>query len=108
MGMFNINMPILHGEDLDSAFKRLQHNIISESDDQSVLAWFHETYHPGPLASTPSHFRSSGSVRINRITAALRTPFSITNIGLRITLCIAKNSQNSPCFSGGYLENSAV
>ncbi|KAH8602443.1 heterokaryon incompatibility protein-domain-containing protein [Bisporella sp. PMI_857] len=39
MGLFNVNMPILYGEGLKAAFKRLQLEIIKVSPDQSIFAW---------------------------------------------------------------------
>ena len=39
MGLFNINMPLLYGEG-DKAFFRLQQEIVKDSDDQSILAWY--------------------------------------------------------------------
>ncbi|KAM0436846.1 hypothetical protein ACHAPT_002559 [Fusarium lateritium] len=38
LGIFNINMPLIYGE-RDKAFQRLQHAIIREIDDQTILAW---------------------------------------------------------------------
>ncbi|KAJ5106954.1 hypothetical protein N7456_003629 [Penicillium angulare] len=38
LGIFGINMPLLYGEG-ESAFLRLQEEIIKHSDDQSILAW---------------------------------------------------------------------
>ncbi|PPQ76116.1 hypothetical protein CVT26_011671, partial [Gymnopilus dilepis] len=47
MGIFNVNMPILYGEGKRS-FIRLQHEILKDSDDQSLFAWVNpetpETY----------------------------------------------------------------
>ena len=39
MGLFDINMPLLYGEG-DKAFFRLQQEIVKDSDDQSILAWY--------------------------------------------------------------------
>ncbi len=38
MGLFGVNMPILYGEG-ESAFLRLQEEIIKRSDDHSIFAW---------------------------------------------------------------------
>jgi len=38
LGLFNINMPLLYGEG-SMAFVRLQREIISQTDDQSILTW---------------------------------------------------------------------
>lgn len=39
MGLFNVNMPMLHGEGGEKAFLRLQEEIMKLSDDQSIFAW---------------------------------------------------------------------
>ena len=38
MGLFDVNMPLLYGEG-DKAFRRLQEEIMSKSNDQSIFAW---------------------------------------------------------------------
>ena len=38
LGLFGINMPLLYGEGIN-AFQRLQEEIISRTNDQSILAW---------------------------------------------------------------------
>ncbi|KAH6887481.1 heterokaryon incompatibility protein-domain-containing protein [Thelonectria olida] len=67
MGIFDVNMPLLYGEGPEKAFYRLQQEIITASDDQSILLW-HES--PGAdfagftptLAQHPSWFRNSGAL----------------------------------------------
>ena len=39
LGIFDVNMPLLYGEGSNKAFTRLQREIISRSDDQSILVW---------------------------------------------------------------------
>lgn len=39
MGLFNVNMPLLYGEQ-HKAFFRLQQEITKISNDQSILAWY--------------------------------------------------------------------
>lgn len=62
LGVFSVNMPLLYGEG-DSAFLRLQQEIIKTSDDQSILA-FHRAYSGSSergnlFAETPKHFTNS-------------------------------------------------
>jgi hypothetical protein len=99
MGLFKVNMPILYGEGLCSAFDRLQRAIMSNTDDQSIWAW-HRTDAVcfGLLATSPDDFSNSGSVESNEVHQASRAPFSITNIGLRITLQISGLNPRSRCF----------
>ncbi|KAI8671451.1 HET domain-containing protein [Fusarium keratoplasticum] len=72
LGIFNINMPLIYGE-REKAFKRLQHAIIREIDDQTILAWGtgfvgleeidqrHDDYQP-LLARSPYAFKDCGDL----------------------------------------------
>lgn len=69
--MFNINMPLLYGEE-NRAFQRLQQEIIGSTSDLSILAWTNNSEHTfrnycGVLAPSPALFSTAGSV--------LRKPF---------------------------------
>ena len=97
MGLFDINMPILYGEGLEKAFTRLQHEIMLKSPDQSILMWYKtgETSYR-LLAESPDYFWNSGDVvlmsyadmrRVGR-EQSLWSSFTMTNLGLRITLPI--------------------
>ena len=56
------HMPVLYGEG-DRAFRRLQLEIISQSNDTSIFAWqYTELSHSGLLAYNPSKFKGCGSV----------------------------------------------
>ena len=66
LGLFDVNMPLLYGEN-KKAFIRLQLEIIKKSDDDSIFAWtssaFHPTvFHRGMLALWPTAFSDSGNV----------------------------------------------
>lgn len=80
MGLFNVNMPILYGEGLQSAFSRLQEEIISKSPDQSILV--HQS--SKTLALSPSDFTLGYSVQI--FEQEIYPPFRMTNAGLEIKL----------------------
>ncbi|RSL90454.1 hypothetical protein CEP51_000696 [Fusarium floridanum] len=72
LGIFNINLPLIYGE-RDKAFQRLQHAIIREIDDQTILAWgtgfirpreldqCHDEYQP-LLAKSPYAFKDCGDL----------------------------------------------
>ncbi|KAF3047357.1 hypothetical protein E8E11_007658 [Didymella keratinophila] len=45
MGLFGIHMPPLYGEREPAAFKRLQLEILKDSDDTSIFAWACDTDH---------------------------------------------------------------
>lgn len=86
LGLVGINMPLLYGEG-DKAFLRLQHEIIRQTDDESVFAWRQpytpKDYMSGLLASSVHHFYHSGDVR--RLDLE-RNPYAITNKGLDLTI----------------------
>jgi hypothetical protein len=89
MGLFGVHMPPLYGEG-PNAFLRLQLEILSMVDDESIFAWKLDGENTGGLlASSPAAFKDSGSYR--RITAAYkedRPAFSMTNKGLRIDVSL--------------------
>lgn len=95
LGIFNIHMHMLYGEG-DVAFKRLQEEIMKNSDDHSIFAWDlqgnEKELHTGALATSPKVFLSCGSVvRDHHI---VRSPFIVTNLGLSI-----KFSSIQTCFT---------
>lgn len=85
LGLFDVHMPLLYGEGQVSAFKRLQKEILAESEDESIFAWF------GPgcgsmIASAPACFATSGRIKHaprNRCFDPERPPYSMTNKGLQ-------------------------
>jgi hypothetical protein len=87
LGIFQINMPLLYGEGLH-AFQRLQQEIIGISDDQSILIWVPpiSTTHrwTSALAPHPTAFKFSGSIVNDN--GENRLPYSVTNLGISLTL----------------------
>ncbi|KAI1737375.1 HET-domain-containing protein [Xylaria scruposa] len=71
MGLFNVNMPMIYGEQ-DQAFFRLQENIISKLSDESIFVWDLDLLegstrnakkvYCGLLAPSPACFARSGDV----------------------------------------------
>jgi hypothetical protein len=87
MGLFNISMPILYGEGLSKAFKRLQLEILKLTADQSIFAWRSHKMESGLLADSPADFSDSGDIwPWNSQQHATIRPFSMSNIGLSINL----------------------
>jgi len=111
LGIFNINMPLLYGEG-EKAFKRLQEEIMKESDDQSIFSWqggFSTILHTTPtgewrlgtthtndddheypkpdltglLADSPRRFRLCSDI-IPLPNYKNSEPYSMTNAGLRV------------------------
>ncbi|KAI0597544.1 HET-domain-containing protein [Biscogniauxia sp. FL1348] len=89
MGIFSVNMPMLYGEGGEKAFLRLQEEIMKGSDDQSLFSWVDIAAPPdatfGLLASSPSNFLYSNSI-IPYQDWEPRSPYAVTNRGLRIDL----------------------
>jgi hypothetical protein len=86
MGIFNVNMPLLYGEGA-KAFIRLQEAIVSQSDDQSIFAWTDkggsDSSYRGPFARSPFEFADCRKTHNFQLEG---TPYSLTNMGLQITL----------------------
>lgn len=94
LGIFNVTLEMVYG-DREKAFMRLQEKIIQQSADQSIFAWqLDSRNHPGGysglLAPSPDSFASSGNI----ISLGEADAFSLTNIGMSITLEIVPYSMN--------------
>jgi len=109
MGLFNVNMPLLYGEGKKS-FVRLQEEILKESTDHTIFAWFsndntlvagpHEPAVPsgfrmlsGVLATHPRQFLNSSHFRPTATPAiADMSRFEVlsTNVGLRLSLPVVR------------------
>ena len=89
MGLFGVNMPLLYGEG-SKAFQRLQAEILKDSDDESIFAWWREritlkeSFGMGLLAPSPQAFKYSSEVQRYAFDRDAK-PYSMTNKGLQIT-----------------------
>lgn len=82
LGIFNISMPILYGEGLGKAFRRLQMEIMQVSFDQTLFAWRGPYAGSGLLATSPQDFRHVPELRL--WSPEYLSPYTMTNIGLTI------------------------
>lgn len=89
LGLFDINMPLLYGEG-KNAFQRLQREILSISDDETIFAWGFglpldfRKLQLSLLASGPEQFAGCRDV-IPVVDKLLERPhYSMTNKGLKI------------------------
>ncbi|RSL50317.1 hypothetical protein CEP54_011994 [Fusarium duplospermum] len=98
LGIFDINMPLLYGEGT-KAFTRLQEEIIRHTDDQSIFAWslpiamendFDTSIGMSVFAPSPKAFVASRDI-VPVDTGDESAPFSLTNRGIRINLCLQRN-----------------
>ena len=89
-GLLGVNMPLLYGEGEENAFYRLQLEILTRSDDESIFAWVDEDATPfsAPLARSPDAFLGSGQfIPMNPYLNPVdpkRPPYAMTNKGLRL------------------------
>lgn len=89
LGIFDVNMPLLYGEE-DKAFRRLQEEIVKSTADLSVFAWKRQALEPMPnpkprvfcglLAASPLAFSGCTLTKVPRRD---RHDFSISNRGIR-------------------------
>jgi hypothetical protein len=97
LGIFDISIPLLYGEGVN-AFRRLQEEIIKQSDDHSIFAWedvprklvlmpgrYSILIQSGLLAPSPKQFITCGNI-VRSLFKGHEKPFAMTNRGLQIEL----------------------
>ncbi|KAI0425537.1 heterokaryon incompatibility protein-domain-containing protein [Xylaria sp. FL1042] len=85
LGIFDIYMPLIYGEN-ERAFTRLQEEIIKDKHDLSIFAWKAGPYdqkYRGLLARSPSEFRSCRDAQIS-YHLKMTTDYAITNRGIQL------------------------
>jgi hypothetical protein len=87
MGLFGVNMPLLYGEGR-KAFQRLQAEILKESDDESIFAWWTDNFYfhepeSNLLATSPKAFWHSANVKPWSFDRDAK-PYALTNKGLQL------------------------
>ena len=89
LGLFEVSMPTIPGEGLASAFRRLQEEIMKNSDDHSLFAWklpmSISAATSGLLAPSPQCFAGSGHF-VHLPNSNNPNPFQMTNKGLSIDI----------------------
>lgn len=97
MGLFGVNMPLLYGEG-PKAFRRLQEEIIKESNDQSILAYC-QRYSTSNIArlfpSVPSMFISNIELQYK----AQMSQMYFASGGLSVELCLCPCQIVTPYWS---------
>ncbi|KAL8989516.1 MAG: hypothetical protein Q9169_008345 [Polycauliona sp. 2 TL-2023] len=100
LGLCDVNMPLLYGEG-HKAFRRLQLEIIRNTDDESIYAWFcnslgsPESFESGMIAPAPQCFANSGHIakaehEFGSLALKSKSPYSMTNKGLAYPIYRAK------------------
>jgi hypothetical protein len=74
LGIFGINMPLIYGE-RETAFIRLQEEIIKISDDHTLFARKHADNRGGLLATSPASFAS-----FRNIVQSIASPIDVGNL----------------------------
>jgi len=103
LGIFDVNLPLIYGEG-PKAFRRLQEEIIKQTDDMTIFSW--QRPHPKTfpewglqvgddlLASSPADFTRQKFPRDIEPDGTLR--FAFTNTALRIRAPLFFTSKGSP------------
>ncbi|KAK4500830.1 hypothetical protein PRZ48_009022 [Zasmidium cellare] len=76
LGLFDLNMPLLYGEGGPNAFRRLQEQILHESDDDSIFA-FQLGSMGAALADSPEGFK--GCENIERVQTQRRKSYVVVH-----------------------------
>ncbi|KAI0446088.1 heterokaryon incompatibility protein-domain-containing protein [Xylaria telfairii] len=90
LGIFDVNMPLLYGEE-EKAFRRLQYEIIGRTADLSIFAWCvprpevardkEQRVYCGILAASPDAF--ANCTKLSKLPHRMYREFSVSNIGIR-------------------------
>ncbi|CAI6342546.1 unnamed protein product [Periconia digitata] len=100
MGIFNVNMPIIHGEGSIKAFRRLQEEIMKSSFDHSIFAWVSRYPESGFLARSPADFADVPQLGLWK--PSMLAPFQMTNLGLFIRLNMRKEEVEEALYKSKY------
>ena len=104
MGLFGISMPVLYGEGLLKAFRRIQLEILQTTQDHSLFAWIDLEPSYGLLAPSPDAFRYSSRVARGDGPAKYN-PWHMTNYGLEVTLPLIGVGEKSSIGFGSFDEH---
>lgn len=96
LGLFGVVMPLFYGEGQVRAFRRLQHEIIRSSSDQSIFAWVCPEHSTGLFARDLKCYKSRSHVVPRQGTSAFRSrqsqkfsaSYFLGNRGLHISVPI--------------------
>ncbi len=85
LGIFGINMPLIYGE-RETAFIRLQEEIMRISDDHSLFAWKSPDNRGGLLATSPAAFIGSGNIIEFNPFNTFNSPLTVSSRGIHLEL----------------------
>jgi hypothetical protein len=95
MGLFDVSMPILYGEGVRKAFRRLQLEIMQTSFDMTIFAWSAGYQESGLLAHSPADFADIPPLELSILgdVGMTLSPFWMMNVGLSIRLMVITQDQ---------------
>ena len=85
LGIFSINMPLIYGE-RETAFTRLQEEIMRISDDHSLFAWKSRDNRGGLLATSPAAFIGSDNIVQFNPFNTFNSPLTVSSRGIHLDL----------------------
>jgi hypothetical protein len=85
LGIFGINMPLIYGE-RETAFTRLQEEIMKISDDYSLFAWKSSDNRSGLLATSPAAFISSDNIVQFNPFDTFNSPLTMSSRGIYLEI----------------------
>ncbi|KAI9782388.1 MAG: hypothetical protein M1839_005261 [Geoglossum umbratile] len=85
LGIFGINMPLTYGE-RETAFTRLQEEIMRISDDHSLFAWKSSDNRGGLLATSPAAFIGSDNIVQFSPFDTFNSPLTVSSRGIHLEL----------------------
>lgn len=94
LGIFDVYMPMLYGEG-HRAFRRLQEEIIKQSDDHTIFSWREKSLAKSVLAPSPSCFDGLGDMIRIMPTNDTTQGYTLVNAGLSIQLQLIPWSMNT-------------
>ncbi|KAK0704291.1 ankyrin repeat-containing domain protein [Lasiosphaeris hirsuta] len=95
LGIHNINMPLIYREK-ETAFIRLQEEIMKISDDHNLFAWRSPDTRGGLLATSPDPFIRSGNIIEYTPPGTIGSPLAPHGIGLGILRCRERGAGAEP------------
>ncbi|RFU35640.1 hypothetical protein B7463_g731, partial [Scytalidium lignicola] len=85
LGIFGLNMPLIYGE-RETAFIRLQEEIMRLSEDHSLFAWKSPNDRGGLLATSPAAFINSGNIVQSSPFGTFNSPLTVSSRGIHLEL----------------------
>jgi hypothetical protein len=103
LGMFDVNMPLLYGEGGVKAFRRLQGEILRQSNDHSILVHL-DPWANRFLAASPDQFPSALKIVAGGLQNDHKMQLLDTGLNIRLLLCPLDNEDDELELAMGILD----